>query len=134
MREKMEKLEIRLQRAPDDPKLADPKFQEELRGFSKALRSAGIDYSQRAMAFDAADGLGYPLPEFLIAFSAPIAALAALCGAWVQGRYGRKVRIKISDVEAEARTIEAIEHLLKRAQAFREKPLVNDGQPGAEKQ
>jgi hypothetical protein len=130
----MEKIEIRLQRAPDDPKVPDPKFQEELRGFSKALRTAGIDYSQRAMAFDAADALGYPLPEFLIALSPAIAALAALCGAWVQARYGRKVRIKIGDVEAEARTIEEIEQLLKRAQAFLDKAPADDGQPGAGKQ
>jgi hypothetical protein len=55
----MEKIEIRLQRAPDDPKVPDPKFQEELREFSKALQTAGVDYSQRGMAFDSADALGY---------------------------------------------------------------------------
>jgi hypothetical protein len=130
----MEKIEIRLQRAPDDPKVHDPKFQEELRGLSKALHSARIDYSQRGMAIDAADALGYPLPEFLITLGPAAAALAALCGAWVQARYGRKVRIKIGDVEAEARTIEEIEQLLKRAQAFREKAPADDGRPGAGKQ
>lgn len=130
----MEKIEIRLQRAPDDAGVADPKFQAELRHFSGALRVAGIDYSQRGIAFDSADALGYPLPEFLVAFSPAMAALAAICGAWLQARYGRKIRIKIGDVEAEARTFEEIEQLLKRAQEFRDKAPTDDGRPGAESQ
>jgi hypothetical protein len=34
----MEQIEIILGRAPDDPQENDPKFQEELREFSKSLR------------------------------------------------------------------------------------------------
>jgi hypothetical protein len=47
----------------------------------------------------------YPLPEFVIVLGpAVIAATAAVCGAWVTARYGRKVRLKIGDMEAEGRT------------------------------
>jgi hypothetical protein len=38
----------------------------------------------------------------------------------VQARFGRKVRLKFGDVEAEARTPEEIEELLKRVSAFRD--------------
>jgi hypothetical protein len=118
--EAMVRMEIVLQRAPDDPKVHDPKFQSELRDFSKALRAAGIEYSQGGMAFDAADGGGFPLPEFLVVLTAAITPLAGLCGAWLQARYGRKVRVKIGDVEAEGRTVEEVDELLKRAVKFRE--------------
>jgi hypothetical protein len=117
----MEQIEIVLRRAPDDPPENAPEFQEELREFSKSLHAAGVTYSQRAMAFDAIDAVGYPLPEFLVTLGPPIiAAAAALCGGWVQARYGRKVRLKIGDVEAEGRTVEEIESLLKRAAEFRD--------------
>jgi hypothetical protein len=51
---------------------------------------------------------------------AVIAATAAICGAWVQARYGRKVRLKIGDVEAEGRSVEEIETLLKQASDFQD--------------
>ena len=71
---------------------------------------------------DSIDGLGYPLPEFILAIKdlgpPAIAALAAAGGAWVQARYGRKMRLKIGDVEAEGRTLKEIQSLLKQAADF----------------
>lgn len=116
-----ERCRIVLVRAPDDPLVNETKFQEELREFSKLLRAAGVSFSQRAMAFDSVDATGYPLPEFLVTLDPPaIAALAAIAGAWVQARYGRKLRLKVGDVEAEARTEEEIGLLFERAAKFRE--------------
>ncbi|MFL9936924.1 hypothetical protein P0D88_50130 [Paraburkholderia sp. RL18-103-BIB-C] len=40
-------------------------------------------------------------------------------GAWITARYGRKVRLKIGDVEVEARSIEEVDQLLQRARAFK---------------
>ena len=98
----MEPVEVRvvLVRAPNDPKVNEPKFQEELREFSRSLRAAGLSFSQRAMAFDSVDAVGHPLPEFLVTLG-PLAtaALAAIGGAWVQARYGRKMRLKVGDVD-----------------------------------
>lgn len=117
-----EQCRVVLVRAPDDAKVNEPKFQEELRGFSKALHSAGIEFSRRGMAFNSVDATGYPLPEFLVTLGPPtIAALAAIAGAWVQARYGRKVRLKVGDVEAEARTAEEVEKLFVRAAEFRDR-------------
>ena len=113
---------IDLVRTADDPPENDPEFQKELAQFGAALRDAGVPYSQTAIAFDSVEGHGYPLPEFIIAIKvlAPpaIAALATVAGAWVQARYGRKARLKIGDVEAEARTLEEVESLLQIAKQF----------------
>ena len=118
-----ERIEIDLQRAHDDASVNDPKFQEELREFSQSLLTAGVTFSQRAMAFDSVDALGFPLAEFVIKTISPavIPAAAVVCGAWVQARYGRKVRLKIGDIEAEGRTTAEIEDLLRQAANFRGK-------------
>lgn len=114
-----ERATIILLKAPDDPLVNDPKFQEELREFSRSLHTAGISFSQRAMAFDSVEVAGYPLPEFLVTLGPPaIAALAVFGGAWVQARFGRKMRLKVGDIEAEARTEEEIGRLLDRAAKF----------------
>ena len=89
------KVRIVLTRASDDPKVNERSFQEELGSFGAALRSAGVKYTARGMAFDSVDALGYQLPEFYVFLGSSITAVAALCGAWIQARYGRKVRIKL---------------------------------------
>jgi hypothetical protein len=105
--------------APDDPPVGDDAFQKELADVGRSLRDAGIPYSQTAIAMDAVDAHGYPLPEYVLAFqvlvTAVITPLAAVVGAWINGRYGRKARLKIGDIEAEARTPAEVEELLKPA-------------------
>jgi hypothetical protein len=112
------KVKIVLTRAPDDPKVNERSFQEELGSFGAALRSAGVKYTLRGMAFDSADALGFQSPEFQVFLGQAVAAVAGLCGAWVQVRYGRKVRVKIGDVEAEGRSVDEIGRLLEQAADF----------------
>ncbi|WP_175672217.1 hypothetical protein [Burkholderia ambifaria] len=45
-------------------------------------------------------------------------ALGAAVTGWFQGRTGRKLRLKVGDVEIEARTPEEVEQLLKQARAL----------------
>jgi len=111
---------VHLQRSPDDPRVNQPEFQQELSEFSQSLRAAGVTSSQRAMAFDSIDAVGFPLPEFVIVLGpAIVTALGVACVAWIQGRNGRKIRLKVGDVEAEARTPEEIDGLLASAVNFR---------------
>jgi hypothetical protein len=111
---------IVLQRASDDPAVNAPEFQKELGGVSKSLHSANVKYTVRGMTFDSVDALGFQLPEFVVTLApGAIGAVAGICGAWVQARYGRKVRLKIGDVEAEGRSVDEIASLLKRAADFR---------------
>ncbi|WP_233875031.1 hypothetical protein [Paraburkholderia adhaesiva] len=113
-------IEIRLKRAPDDPPERDTTFQSELRTFASALRSAGVDYRQWAMTFDSVAAQGYPLAQYTIPAiqylgPAALSALTAAITVWVQGRSGRKVRLKVGDIEAEARTVEEVKQLLEYA-------------------
>jgi hypothetical protein len=116
---------LELVRAGDDPPEGDTVFQSELAGFSASLRADGIPYAQTAIAMDALDAHGFPLPEFIVAMKVMvppvITGLAGYAAAWVQARNGRKVRIKIGEVEAEASTIGEIEKLLEKAAAFQDR-------------
>ena len=116
----MGKVEISLKRAPDDARVNDPKFQEELTEFSKSLRAAGISYSQHGIAFDAVSAVGYALPEFVVALKVIGPTLGVIFVAWLQGRSGRKIRLKIGEVEVEARTAEEVENLLEKAKQFQQ--------------
>jgi len=120
-------IELRLKRGPADPPENDPTFQAELNDFTEALRDSGVAYSQRGMAFDSADAHGYPLAEFVIKeLGVPaIGALAALSGAWIAARLGRKVRVKAGEIEVEAHTEEEVQRLLDRAVAIQDRDKAN---------
>lgn len=122
-RSEREEFTIELDGAEDEMPANGPAFQEALGLFGASLRSAGIPYSQTAITFDSADGGGYPLPEFIASLKvlgpASMGALGVVLGAWVQGRNGRKARLKIGDTEAEARTIKEVEALLDLAKKHR---------------
>jgi hypothetical protein len=51
----------------------------------------------------------YPLAQV----GAPV--LGATLAAWLKGKYGRKVRIKVGDLEAEASTADEVQTLLRTA-------------------
>jgi hypothetical protein len=109
-------IKLTLQRGPDDPE-----FQEELRAFNKSLHSAGVTFSVPRKHFASAGAHGYQVAEYLITLSQAVGpTLGVILVAWLQGRSGRKVRLKIGDVEAEARTTEEVESLLQRAKEFQE--------------
>ena len=114
------KAEITLGRAPDDPREYDPKYQEELDAFVSSLDAAGVEYSQRSVSLHSVGASDWPIGEFALSFGmGALPALTGLAGAWIQARYGRKVRIKVGDVEAEASTVEEIERLLELAATLR---------------
>ena len=90
-----DRIGIKLLRASDDPEVPSAEFQAELVKFSGVLRDAGVNYTQSAMAFDAADTLGYPLAEYSVRFVhevLPIVGTALV--AWLHGRAGRKVEVE----------------------------------------
>lgn len=127
---------IELVRAPDDPGEGTAAFQEELRHFERSLHNAGISYSQTAMAMDSVEAQGFPLPEYVVAIKqlGPplIAGLAGYAAAWVQARLGRKVRLRVGDVEAEGRDIAEIEALLETAATFRDRKDAADSEKDAD--
>jgi hypothetical protein len=120
------KLRLFLQAAPDEPSVGAPESQAGLREFSAALRAAGINASERVYVRDAAGDVSL-LGEFGIPLAQAIGpTLGVVLVSWLQGRAGRKVRIKIGDIEAEAQTLDEVEQLLRQAKAFQEKPSTDD--------
>ncbi|ASW04438.1 hypothetical protein [Paraburkholderia aromaticivorans] len=113
-------IELRLMPASEDPVVQDPAFQSELRTFHGSLRAADVRFLLRARTFDALDAPGYALGEYVIKELGPaaIGVIGTAVGAWIAGRSGRKVRLKVGDIEAEARTIEEVEQLLQRARTM----------------
>ena len=117
---------IELVAAEDDAPPASEEFQAGLSGFGAALKDNGVTFGQMAIAMDSVDAHGYPLGEFIAALKTlggpAIGAVAVAAGAWVQAHYGRKVRLKIGELEAEGRSVEEVEKLLKVAADYQKPP------------
>jgi hypothetical protein len=56
-----------------------------------------------------------PVRAFFHDVQIVLPSLGTLLGVWLQARFGRKVRIKVGDIEVEARTAEEVDALLKQA-------------------
>lgn len=115
-----ERITLILTAAPNDPEVRDPEYQRGLTAVGGALRDAGILYSQRNMTFDAVGAEGYAIGQYVITaaqIAGPIVGVAV--GAWIQGRAGRKVRLKVGDIELEAHSPADIERLVAQALALK---------------
>jgi hypothetical protein len=112
---------VSLRLAPDEPTVREPESREQLQWLYEGLQAAGIT-EQHQMDFR--DAVGGPV-DLLAHFVVPIAqivipVLGGVLGGWLQGRAGRKVRLKTRDIEAEARTPEEVEKLLLLAEKVRQ--------------
>lgn len=122
MRLDHERITLILHGAPDDTAVADPEYQRALTAVSDALRDAGILYSQRRMTFDAVGAEGYAVGQYVISvaqIAGPIVGIAV--GAWIQGRAGRKVRLKVGEIELEAHSQADMDLLVDQALELRAK-------------
>ena len=103
-------MELSLRAGSDEPAVGSLESQVALRGSSQALHAAGIKASPRMYFRDAIGGGASLLGEFLIPIAQVVVpALGVVLVGWLQGRAGRKVRLKVGDVEVEARTPEEVE-------------------------
>lgn len=96
-----DRVDLILLRGTDDTDPRAPAFQADIGAFADGLRREGVRYSQRGMAFDAVDVMGYPLPEFVVAVTpiavAVIGGVVDLVKKWMETRPGRGVRFKDGD-------------------------------------
>lgn len=93
--------------------------QREIAEFENSLAVQGIKVSSRIEFGKAADGYSIALGEFGIKLAATMGpVLGTVLGAWLHARYGRKARVKIGDIEAEAQTVEEVKQLLNRVEEF----------------
>lgn len=91
------------------------------REFAFALHRAGMpasSFATRMMPRSVA------LTDYVVPMVQVIVpALGGVLVGWLQGRAGRKVRVKLGDAEAEARTIEDVERLLKLVADYKAKTV-----------
>ena len=87
-----------------------------------ALEEARLPYTypNPVMAYDGVD-LSFATIIAGPLGTASVSALAAVAGAFVQARLGRKVRIKIGDIEVEASSAAEVERLLGKAVDVRDR-------------
>jgi hypothetical protein len=115
---KPQKMELLLVRAPNDAPLFSEEYQAELREFSSQAGSS----SQTAFAMDSIDAVGGPIGEFIYDNAGKlITALTTICVVWIKARNGRKLKLKIGDLQLEANSEKQMESLVKQAKALLEK-------------
>lgn len=105
--------------APDDPPLKSSAYQSELQRFEQDLNSNGLEvsYTMEVRESWTPEPILAPyLGDFAIKLinSPIVGVLVGAVGAWLHARAGRKVRLKIGEIEAEAQTMEQVERLLAR--------------------
>jgi hypothetical protein len=56
-----------------------------------------------------------------LAHSPLAGVIAAAVGAWLHARYGRKVRLRVGDIEVEAQSERQVRRLLEQAEGFQKR-------------
>jgi hypothetical protein len=119
-------LQITPIRAADDPPLRSKVYQQELRTLEEALQSQGLKVGIKIELIEAAGGDTQDMATYLgfiiqLAHSPVAGVIGAAVGAWLHARYGRKVRLKIGDIEAEAQNEKQVQRLLEQAEEFQKR-------------
>lgn len=105
--------------ASDDQAIGSDDYQRELGELLAVLRAEKILVTTRMQFRDSAGAGTVSLGQFAIETIKVLGpVVTAAIGAWLQKRYGRKVRIKIGEIEAEAQSVEEVEQLLQQAADF----------------
>lgn len=104
---------------PADLEYRDATYQEELHAIDAKLKTLSSRVQARADFQKSGTGGSWLTGDFLVHLSALGTPLGALFGAWVTAKLGRKVRVKIGDIEVEAVTTKEVEHLLQRAKELK---------------
>jgi len=96
-------------------------LQSEFAGFEQDMRSRNLEIIAEREGIGYL-GHGYLSGKFIVKLVAIVGpVLGTGIGAWLHARSGRKVRLKIGDIEAEARTVEEVEKLLDRAKDIQQR-------------
>jgi hypothetical protein len=116
-----------LVRAPEDEASFSPNYQAELRRFYSLVRADGIRVSAISFTMNNVAGSDGLVGEFVVPLGQVIGpGLGRAAIAWLQGRGGRVLRLKIGDLEVEVTAQSEFDVLLAKALAMKA------GQPIAE--
>ena len=117
-RENPGKVRFYLLNAPDEPAIFSTEGQSAISKVVSALRDNRIDVDTPVMVLDSVEAVGGYTGEIAVLIQTVGPLLTGILGAWLQSKAGRKVRIKVNDIEVEARTVHEAEQLLQQAQAL----------------
>lgn len=113
-----QKFELILVQSSEDLPPFSEGYQNELREFSRRANAS----SQRGFAMDSVAGGGGPLGEFIFNHAeAILTALSTICGVWLKGRSGRKLRMKVGQTLLEATTTEELDAMVKHVKTMQKK-------------
>jgi hypothetical protein len=114
-----ETLRLTLLRSENDAVSFSPTYQAELRQFFQLVRADGTRLSAVALTMDSVGAGGGFMGEFVIPLAQVIGpVLGGAAVAWLQGRAGRRSRLKVGDIEAEANMQAGFDALLAKAIAL----------------
>ena len=105
--------------AADDADEQSEAYQRELRQLEQGLRDTGAQIAPQALMRKNMGGSALLTGDFLIVVQTLGPAAFTFLGVWIQSRLGRKVRIKIGDIEVEAASAKEAERLLEKARMLR---------------
>ncbi|WP_322034624.1 hypothetical protein [Burkholderia sp. BCC1970] len=113
-------IDLRVTFLPSSDDIEQPSLSEDymraLREFHSFAKAHGGLIPIQGSSPNAPVGIAVEFAKVIVPLLGP--ALGAAVAGWFQGRTGRKLRLKVGDVEVEARTPEEVEQLLKQAQAL----------------
>lgn len=97
----------------DDPANTDPWLSADIHRFEAIVGNAA--HRRQTMCFStSAPQVAHWAGDYLIMISPIATGLIGAAGAWFASKSGRKIRLRVGDVEAEASTIEDVQFLIER--------------------
>jgi hypothetical protein len=113
-------LEITLIPSPDDPSLESEHYQAVIRDFDSAFRAHGLIPSSRVLLMESAGNEVAPhLGVFAVNLKDALPVIGSVLTGWFAGRFGRKVRVRVGDIEVETNTVADAEKLIAKAQELK---------------
>lgn len=101
--------------------LASNETQRALSEFTATLNGNSRGHRVSYFTMDSVElGSSINLGEFAIEISKLATPIIAALGAYLAGRAGRKVRLKVGDIELEASSVEQLDTLIEKAKTLRE--------------
>lgn len=115
------RISLKLIPAPDDPDLKDDDYQRGLANVEDALRSESDTVHASAFVQKSIVGGSWLAGDFVVIAQALGGAAFTMLGVWLKSKLGRRVKVRVGDIEAEASTPEELERLLERAGAIKKR-------------
>lgn len=112
---------IKLIRSKDEGKLFAAESQADLQKFYDQIRAGGVEVNPGARTMDGVSGGGGLVGEFVLGSAQAVGpAIGAAMDAWFRGRAGRKLSLKVDDINIEARSVVELQIMLLRAIALKD--------------